>query len=286
MTRSYHQHYRVTDDGVRLFARLYDGAEDRVPLLCLHGLTRNSADFADMLALLPEWPAISVDQRGRGNSGADPDPSHYRPDIYCEDMLNLLDELDHEQVIAVGTSMGGLMTLMLANMRPSLLKAAVINDIGPEVDPAGLDRLRAYVGQATEFSGWDDAIEAIRAQGPDIFPDYTDEDWRDFAGRVCEEDSHGRVRFRYDPAISNSLKDDGEAAVPPDLWPLFTAPESLPMLIIRGETSDILSPEVASRMVQERPDARLVTVPKRGHAPMLTEPVAIASIRAFLEAQL
>lgn len=286
MTRAYAEHRYTSADGLELYARLYPGDPDRIPLLCLHGLTRNSADFHDMLEYLPDWPAISVDQRGRGHSAYDPDPTNYRPDVYCADMFRLLDGLGHSQVIAVGTSMGGLMTLMMANMRPGIFKAAMINDIGPEIDPAGLARLGTYVGQAMEFNSWADAVEAIRAQGPAIFPDFTTDDWQDFAENVCEQSEDGKVRFRYDPVISDGLKGDKAATVPPDLWPLYQAPANLPMLIIRGERSDILSAETADRMARERPDARLITVPNRGHAPMLTEPAAVTAIKDFLKEQL
>ncbi|GLQ21466.1 alpha/beta fold hydrolase [Algimonas porphyrae] len=283
MTRRWTDHHYQSEDGLTLYARIYNGTAGRTPLLCMHGLTRNSADFHALLQQLPDWPAISVDQRGRGHSAYDPDPTRYRPDVYCKDMLALLSDLALDQVIAVGTSMGGLMTMMLANMEPGLFQAAIINDIGPEIDPKGLARLAGYVGQAMEFEDWDGAIAAIQAQGPDIFPDFSQTDWRDFAANVCEEDHDGRVRFRYDPVISQGLGEDKVSTVPPDLWPLYHGLEDLPTLIIRGETSDILSAETAEHMVQNRSAARLVSVPRRGHAPMLTEPVAITAIRAFLE---
>lgn len=283
MTRPYQDYYYESEDGLTLFAKIYDGASGRIPLLCMHGLSRNADDFDDLLALLPDWPAISVDQRGRARSEYDSNPSRYTPEVYCADMLKLLDGLGHSQVIAIGTSMGGLMAMMMSAMRPGVFKAIIINDIGPEVDPAGLERLRSYVGQAMQFESWDAAAAAIHAQGPDIFPDFTRADWRAFAGRVCEEVAPGEIRFRYDPAISGGLKTQDISAVPPDLWPLYKGPDDLPYLIIRGETSDILSAATAQRMARERADAALVTVPNRGHAPMLTEPVAVAAITDFLE---
>lgn len=285
MTRAFSDHSYKASDGLDLYARIYAGDPNRTPLLCLHGLTRNSADFHALLNALPDRPAISVDQRGRGRSATDPDPSHYRPDIYCADMLTLLDGLGVSQVIAVGTSMGGIMTFMLANMRPGLFRAAIINDIGPDVDPAGLRRLGAYVGQAMGFASWDAAVAAIQAQGPNIFPDFTADDWHAFARNVCEESADGAVRFSYDPAISDSLKNQDPTAVPPNLWPLFETPSDFPILVIRGETSDILSAKTAARMVTDRPGVTLSTVPNRGHAPTLTEPTALQAITQFLAAQ-
>ncbi|MGB3455345.1 MAG: alpha/beta hydrolase [Litorimonas sp.] len=287
MTRPYRDHVYTSEDGLALYARLYEGDPDATPLLCMHGLSRNSADFHAMLERLPGRPAISVDQRGRGNSAYDPQPANYRPDIYCRDMLHLLDGLGHERVVAVGTSMGGLMTLMMASLRPRLFGAAVINDIGPEIDPAGLARLGGYVGGQMRFANWAEAVAAVRAQnpddGPDIFAGFTDADWLDFTRNLCGPTPDGGVAFRYDPAIADGLGGDEPSAAPPDLWPVFEASAGFPMLVIRGETSDILSDATARAMVERRPQTGLVTVPRRGHAPTLTEPVAIDAIRTFLE---
>lgn len=282
MTREFADHSYTSPDGLRLHARIYDGAADRLPLLCMHGLTRNSADFGPLLDQLTDWPAISVDQRGRGRSAHDPDPTRYRPDIYCADMLALLDGLGQEQVIAVGTSMGGLMSLMLAAMRPGVFAGIIVNDIGPEVDPAGLMRLAGYVGQDMEFDDWASAETSIKAQGKEIFSGFEAQDWTDFARRVCEEHPSGRVRFAYDPAIANGLKGGDASAVPPDLWSLWDGIAHVPTLVLRGETSDILSIETVTRMVAQHPRATLATVPHRGHAPILDEAVALDAIRSFL----
>jgi pimeloyl-ACP methyl ester carboxylesterase len=282
MTRVFVDHKYTVPNGLRLHARMYEGAPGRLPLLCMHGLTRNSADFGPLLDQLTDWPAISVDQRGRGLSDYDPDPARYRPDVYCADMLALLDGLGIEKVIAVGTSMGGLMSLMLAAMRPQLFAGIIINDIGPEVDPAGLARLAGYVGQDMEFDDWASAEASIKAQGVEIFADFSSQDWADFARRVCVQGSDGRVRFTYDPAIAEGLSGGDASAVPPDLWALWSGIAEVPTLLLRGKTSDILSAETATRMIAHHPQATLVTVPERGHAPILDEPIVLAAIRAFL----
>jgi len=270
-------------DGLKLYARKYAGEAIATPLLCMHGLSRNSADFHEMLEHLAGYPAVSVDQRGRGRSQYDNEPSNYRPDIYCQDMFTLLETHGLKQVIAVGTSMGGLMTMMMASMNPRIFKAAIINDIGPEVDPAGLERLRGYVGKRTVFESWEAAAKSIKAQGPQIFPEFEESDWLAFARRTCEETQDGKIRFAYDPAIQDGIKRDEPSAVPPDLWPLFDNLKQIPLLIIRGETSDILSTQTAQKMSSRHPICRLVTVPGRGHAPLLTETSAIESITTFLE---
>lgn len=282
MTRVFADHRYSVLDGLHLYARIYEGASDRLPLLCMHGLTRNSADFGPLLDHLTDWPAISVDQRGRGRSTYDTDPARYRPDVYCADILTLLDGLKQTQVIAVGTSMGGLMSLMMAATRPSLFAGIIINDIGPEVDPAGLARLAGYVGQDMEFDDWASAEASIKAQNAQIFTDFEAQDWADFARRVCEEGPDGHVRFAYDPAIADGLRGGDASAVPPDLWSLWEGIASVPTLVLRGASSDILSEETATRMVTQNPLATLVTVPGRGHAPILDEPTALNAIRSFL----
>ena len=283
MTRPFKDHHYTSSDGLRLYARHYESDSDATPLLCMHGLSRNSADFHDLVDHLTDRPVISVDQRGRGRSDYDPDPSNYRPDRYCEDMLTLVRGLGHERIISIGTSMGGLMTFMLGNMSPNLFAGAVINDIGPDIEATGIERLRGYVGQHHSFDSLADAAKAIKAQGPDIFPEFEEADWLSFAGRVCESTEDGRVRFSYDPAISKGLSESDPTAAPPNLWPLFLGLSDFPMLVLRGENSDLLSVATAERMARDRKHTCLVTVPNRGHAPTLTEPVALNAIRSFLK---
>lgn len=283
MTRRFSNHTYHSPDGLRLYAKRYPGIEGRTPLLCMHGLTRNADDFDALLTELPDWPAISVDQRGRARSDYNSDSSLYRPDIYCADMFALLADLNLSQVIAVGTSMGGLMAMMMAQEKPDVFKGIILNDIGPEVAPAGLARLRSYVGQAMSFANWEAATAAVQAQGPDIFPDFTKADWEAFARCVCEETDTGQIVFRYDPAISKGVSENDPSAVPPDLWPLYTSSKATPTLIIRAETSDILSAETAEQMIVGREKSSLATIPNRGHAPTLTEPAALKAIKRFLE---
>ena len=281
--RAFDDIFYTSTDGLKLYARHYVGRHTGTPLLCMHGLTRNSADFHDMLEALPQHDAISVDQRGRGRSAYDANTHRYRPDIYCQDMFTLLDKLNLTQVIPIGTSMGGLMAMMMSAMRPGIFKAAVINDIGPEIDPVGLERLRGYVGKAHDFDSWEAAAASIKSQGPNLFPEFTDEDWLAFARRTCMETDDGKVRFAYDPAIQDGVKAVNPSAVPPDLWPLFDSLAPVALLIIRGETSDILSAGTALDMKKRHPNCELVTVANRGHAPLLTEDTAISAILEFVE---
>lgn len=284
MTKVYKDIYYNAPDGLNLYARDYGGESDTPVLLCMHGLTRNSADFHKLaLTLKDRYRIIAVDQRGRGLSAYDPNPENYRPDVYCADMFALLQHLNIQNPVAIGTSMGGLMTMMMSAMSPGVFKAIIINDIGPEIDPAGLDRIKGYVGGAQSFDNWEAAIAALKAQGPNVFPDYTEIDWMDFAQRTCTQRADGRVHFSYDPAISQPFKTDETAAAPPDLWPIFDTLKTVPLLVIRGSSSDILARKTAQKMQSRHPKCFFSEIPNIGHAPMLDEPKSLTDINAFLE---
>jgi pimeloyl-ACP methyl ester carboxylesterase len=179
--------------------------------------------------------------------------------------------------------MGGLMIMMMAAMRTDLLTAAVLNDVGPVVDPAGLARIKNYVGRTSAASSWSDAARISRELNGIALPTYTDEDWMRFARRTFREDASGKPVPAYDPAIAQSLAAANQPTAAPDMWPLFAALRSIPTLLIRGATSDILAADCAEQMRARKPDLRGVEVPDRGHAPMLDEPVALQAIRAFLK---
>jgi pimeloyl-ACP methyl ester carboxylesterase len=273
-----------SSDGLRLYARNYPGPADAtlLPVLCMHGLTRSSADFAWIAAHLAKTRrVISVDQRGRGLSAYDPVPSNYTPVTYVQDMFTLLDELGLERVILIGTSMGGLMSMLMANMQPQRFPAIVINDIGPELHPVGLGRIKSYVGKGHAISTWDDAVAQTREINGVAFPNYTDEEWLRFT-RGLYHDVDGRPRLAYDAALAQPMLDEQSGAVPPDLWPLFQNMASVPMLVIRGELSDILAAACVARMNELSPTLQVAEIPDRGHAPMLDEPTAVAAIERFL----
>ena len=183
--------YRSADDRLQLFARDYPG--DGPTLLMMHGLTRNSADFEPLIAGLDaDYRVISVDQRGRGRSDHDPDPTNYLPEVYVADMFALLDGLGIDKVTAIGTSMGGLMAMIMGAMQPDRVPAIIINDIGPEVDPDGIARIQSYVGQAEPLASWEEAAAACRDVHRPAFPDFGDSDWMEFARRTCVEGKRDR----------------------------------------------------------------------------------------------
>lgn len=278
--------YRSVCGRLELYARLYDAAKEEAPaLLLLHGLTRNSADFEPLAQhLAGRYRLIVPDQRGRGLSDYDSAPGNYRPDVYSADMFALLDGLSIERVGLIGTSMGGLMAMIMAAMQPARISAIVLNDVGPQIEAAGLARIQGYVGPSEPVTDWDDAAARCAAINGQAFPEFTAQDWQVFARRTCRETADGAIRFAYDPAIAASVAGDQPATVPPDLWPLWDMLTALPALAVRGALSDLLSP--ATLVEMERRHAgpfTAVEVPGRGHAPMLDEPTALAAIDGFLK---
>ena len=279
--------YRSADDRLDLFARDYPPSgpgRDRLPLLMMHGLTRNSADFGPLAGHLAGSRRMVVpDQRGRGLSPHDPDAGNYRPDVYVQDMWALLDDLDQERAILIGTSMGGLMAMIMGATRPQRVAGIILNDIGPAVSKEGLDRIQGYVGGSEPMADWQEAAAQCAAINGDALRGLDREDWLAFARRTCVELPDGRVAFAYDPGIATAMSGNDAAAVPPDLWPLWDMLASIPMLVIRGAHSDILSPVTMKEMAQRhRQDFTAVDIPGRGHAPILDEPAALAAIDGFL----
>lgn len=279
------EHRIATPDGPKVYARDYaaEGTARRLAVLCLHGLTRNSADFeavALRIAALGRR-VIAIDARGRGLSDNDPDPTRYRPDTYVGDGLLVLDALGIARAVFLGTSMGGIMTMLAAAIAPGRVAAAILNDIGPELDPAGIARIASYVGKSRPFSSWQETIAAVKAAQGALFPGGDDDFWRVFARRVARERPDGRVEFAYDPAIAQAFA-AAPAAPPPSMVPLFQALSAVPILLVRGALSDLLSPAGVATMKRIKPDMEFVEVPGVGHAPTLEEPQAWHAIADFL----
>ncbi len=281
--------YWNTSDGMRLYARDYRPSEasDALPVIAIHGLTRNSADFTNIAEILQDQGrrVIAVDVRGRGKSGRAADPMTYVPPVYAADIAALLDAQKIERAIFMGTSMGGLITMALTAIRPDAIAASILNDVGPEVAVEGLTRIAAYTGQPVVIENWDDAVAYTKRINAVAFPHYGDDDWQTFAKRIFVENAKGVPSLAYDPNISAPIKAAGAGALVPDLWPLYRTLATKPTLIVRGETSDLLSPAILERMLSEGDNATTVEVSGIGHAPMLDEPQAKAAITAFLSKQ-
>ena len=280
----YADYWYHSADGLRLYARDYRNPAPRATVLCMHGLTRNSADFSELCeALHADYRVIAVDQRGRGNSAYDVNTANYNPLIYVQDMFKLLDTLGLARVIAIGTSMGGIMSLIMAAQQPQRFAAVVLNDIGPVIDPVGLARIRGYVGKVLPVASWDAAVAQVRTLNGDVFPDWQAADWTRFTHKLYREDAERVPRLAYDPAIAQSIQ-DSPATPAIDLWPAYAALAKISTLVIRGATSDILAPDCVAEMKRRKPDLLAVEVPARGHAPMLDEPLARAAVLDFLSA--
>ena len=271
-------------DGLRLHSCVYPGPTANAPVvLALHGLTRNSRDFAELAAhLAARCRVIVPDVRGRGLSARDPDPGNYQIAVYLKDVLTLLSGLGAARVTIIGTSMGGLMAMMLAATQAGLVARIALNDVGPEVNPAGLERIRGYAGKATPVRSWPEAIAQARSIYGAALPGLSDERWERMARASYRANAQGLIEVDADPRISEQLRNT--SAVAPDLWPLWGAQAKIPILAIRGAESDILSAATLARMQREKPDLRTLTVANRGHAPLLDEPECVAAIDEFLAA--
>lgn len=268
-------------DGLRLYYRDYPGSSERPPLLCLHGLTRNSRDFENFAARhAGRFRLIAVDFRGRGSSERDPRPERYLPVTYAADILQLLDIADIPRAIFVGTSLGGLVTMLIAGMQPQRIEGAILNDVGPDLDPRGIDRIKTYVGKPMRFANWDDAADYVAAINARLPASFGPTDWVRFARRLCREED-GAIIFDYDMAIADAFSQP-EPAEPFDMWPFFEALARRPLLVIRGAESDLLSAETAVRMRGASEVIAVATVAGVGHAPTLEEPEAVAAIDRFL----
>jgi len=279
---------RWTSDELSLYARDYPGAEGpaRLPIIAIHGLTRNSADFGTIAPLIAATGrrVLVVDVRGRGRSGRAADPMTYQPPVYAKDVLALMDQAGIGRAVFLGTSMGGLITMALTAMAPDRVAAAILNDIGPEVAPEGLARIASYTGQTVEIRSWDDAADYARRTNGAALPHYGPDDWMTFARRVFREGPDGVPVLDYDPDITVPMRAAGKDALVPDLWPAFRRlAEGRKLLLVRGETSDLLSRDIADRMREAAPHMTFVEVPGVGHAPMLDEPVARQGILDFLD---
>jgi len=271
-------------DGLRLHYRDYGGGDDgRPPLLCLPGLTRNARDFEPLAARLAgEWRLICPDMRGRAESAYAKDPMTYVPLTYLQDISRLLADLAISRFVAVGTSLGGIITMLIAATHREWLAGAVLNDVGPMLEPAGMERIRAYVGVSQSHPTWVHAARALEEANGDVYPAYGLEEWLAMAKRLYRLSSGGRIVLDYDMRIADPIRAMGdEAGV--DMWPVMASFRDVPTLLLRGERSDLLSAPTAARMIADMgATAELATVPGVGHAPLLDEPVASAAIDRLL----
>lgn len=274
------ENYFHAEDGLCIYYRDYGSPkQEKIPVLCLPGLTRNSKDFHRTAARLSkERRVLAIDYRGRGKSARDPDPHNYIPTTYLNDIRHLLALAGIHKVIIIGTSLGGLLAMGMAAAYPRILCGVILNDIGPELANSGRKRIIEYIGTATSPLNWDAAITELKSKFPSLSLQ-SDDDWRLAAEGTYRVDKNGIFYPDWDVNLVKPLLKSEKM---PDLWPLFLALRDIPVLGIRGENSDILLPDCFERMATLHPNFLSVTIPKTGHVPSLWEPQSIKAINLFL----
>lgn len=277
----------TTGDGLTLRGEVFgDRIAKGTPVLCLPGLTRNSRDFhplAERLATDPDNPrfVMILNSRGRGPSDYDKNPENYNIMVEANDALHALAAAGLHEAIIIGTSRGGLLTLVIAALRPNAIAGAVMNDIGPVIDVTGLSRIKTYLNRAKPVEDWDDAVAFAKIANSGQFDALSEENWQQMA-QMTFRDEKGKPVRDYDIAIAKAM-DEVDLSVPlPDAWPQFMAMSHAPVLVLRGEHSDILKDETAREMVARHPDCQYHQVPGQGHAPLFLKEELNDRVATFL----
>jgi len=276
------EHHYQSHDGLSLYYRDYGSGDDVV--VCLPGLTRNSKDFHEIATHLASgYRVLCPDLRGRGQSDWDHEWHHYIPATYIEDTWELLDQLGIASFILIGTSLGGLMAMIMASQRPQRVRALVLNDIGPEVDPVGYARVLAAAGNRVDVKNWQQAVQQCKESKTPMLPGMPAEFWEAFARKTYREGADGSPEFDMDQNVYRVFHEgklEQVAGSPVDPWDAFRA-VSMPCLVLRGELSDFLSVEIVERMMAVKPDLKQAFIPGRGHAPLLDETESVLAIDSF-----
>lgn len=272
-------------DGLRLYARHYPApGSTRRPALCLAGITRNSRDFHIVAAALANdpvrpRPVYTIDTRGRGRSEHDPDWKNYAVPVEMLDVIDFLTLRSLSDVAIIGTSRGGIIAMVMAAAQPSAIGCVVLNDIGPVVETDGLSRIAGYIGRTPLPHSWADAARMVKDMNKQQFPRVSDAEWGEIARQFFNA-VNGRPAPGYDSKLSNSLSVlDGPM---PALWPQFEALKRVPLMVLRGEHSDILSTSTVEEMRRRHPRITAHTVRWEGHAPLLRDTHTITEVANFL----
>ncbi len=271
-------------DGLKLYIREYGWRiSDPMPVVCLPGLTRNSSDFHELASVLAKEGrrVLSLDYRGRGRSAYDSDPKNYSLEVELGDVVAVLVAEEIRAAVFIGTSRGGILTMLLAATRPTFIAGAVLNDIGPVIDIAGLMRIKSYVGKMPAPRTYDEAAAILRRMDSANFPKMTDADWREQARRIWLAEN-GALRLNYDQRLSSTLEAIDPQHPLPALWPQFDALSLAPLMVIRGANSDLLSAATVQAMGVRRADMDIVEAADQGHAPFLRGDL-VSKIVAFVE---
>jgi pimeloyl-ACP methyl ester carboxylesterase len=279
----------TTHDGLKLHVRTFGPRQTASPpVVCLPGLARTVADFAVLARALAsdlERPCrvVAIDYRGRGQSDHDPNPRNYNLATELADLVAVITALDLDPAVFIGTSRGGILAMLLAAARPTAIAGVVLNDIGPVIEVQGLARIKSYIGHLPESTSFADAATVLRRLFAAQFPMLTEEDWLAFARRSFEEEG-GRLVPTYDAKIATLIERIDLGRPLPPLWAEFDALSALPVMVIRGANSDLLSAATVAAMRERRPDLIAIEIPDQGHAPLLAETEIIARIASFIRA--
>jgi pimeloyl-ACP methyl ester carboxylesterase len=280
-------HFVTAQDGLRLHVEVYGSrAETAAPVVCLPGLTRTSADFQPLASALAgdheqRRYVMALDYRGRGRSDYDRDPRKYSLAVELGDVLSVLTALDVEPAVFVGTSRGGILAMLLAVARPGAMAGVVLNDIGPVIEPRGLARIKSYVGKLPQPKSYEEGADILRGLFEVQFPNLSVAEWTAFARRTFNE-CDGRLLPNYDVELAKTLHGIDLERPLPALWKEFDALARVPVMVVRGANSDILSAATISAMVARRPDLEISEILNQGHAPFLAEDEAIRRVHSFI----
>jgi pimeloyl-ACP methyl ester carboxylesterase len=276
------EHYFNSTDGLKLYYRDFGADKPGTPIVCQPGLTRNSRDFEDLANYLSDRRrVITPDFRGRGFSEHDPVWQNYHPATYVQDTWTLLDTLGIEQVIVVGTSLGALCAMAMSAQHPERIAGVVMNDIGPEINPAGIKRVQEYAGRVPPVRSWEEAADQARQLYGEWLPGLTDADWQKMAWRGYRENAEGIPELDIDRNIGEAVRKIGPQKGDP--WALFDSLKDTPVLLLWGVMSDILTKDIVDKMKARKPDLEVVAVADRGHVPLLDEAECLAAIDGFLQ---
>ncbi|MFN3892450.1 MAG: alpha/beta fold hydrolase [Beijerinckiaceae bacterium] len=277
-------------DGLKLHARDYGSAlAPGIPVLCLPGLARTAADFDMIARALASGVAgqprrvAALDYRGRGLSARDPDWKNYDLRVENADILACMDALGIEEAIFLGTSRGGLHTMMTTATRPGAIRAAILNDIGPVIEAQGLARIRGYVGKLPAPHSWEDAVDLVKRVMGAQFPSLGEDEWLAYA-RLTFEEQDGKFAPQYDARLMKTLEAADLESPLPTAWPQFEGLANVPTLSLRGEHSDLLTEATVAEMGRRHPRFQAHTVPGQGHAPLLLDAPTMAVIADFIAA--
>lgn len=276
-----HQYFE-SHDGLKILYKDFGPGQPGTPVICLPGLTRNSRDFEDLAERLSTGRRVlTIDFRGRGYSDYDTNWNNYHPGTYVQDVWTLLDQLGIDSVIVVGTSLGGLCAMRMARGRPQRIAGVVLNDVGPEINPAGLVRVKEYAGRQGPVKTHAEAVRQVKDTYGEWLPGLSDADWDRMVWKAYRTDENGVPRLDFDPNIGRAVREVGEQTDDP--WQAFAGLSGVPTTLLWGVSSDILTRDIIDKMLAAKPDLNVVEVPNRGHVPLLDEPECLAAIDTMLD---